>query len=390
MKKRIAAILCFAMIVSLSLIPSSAFAAEAGVISGENSKAEAGETIQYSVDISKNPGLAGFMVYVDCDTSVFSIGQTQATLGSFADSGSIFTNAEGEDGWRVLWFNAQNVSGDGTLFTLEISVDDDAVSGTYPVKIILSPENTVNASGALVHFSCVDGSIVVNGVTDDSTEEEKPQTSQEPEEPDIQDPEQSNNDSQTDSEDEQDPNIESPSFSDVPITHWAYEYVSELSSRGIVDGVGGDMFNPNGQVTRAQFVKMLAGVLDAQTSGRYSNFVDVPADEWYAEYVVWAYTNGLTDGVDNTHFSPNSIVTREQICTLIIRAANKYGIELVPIEPEISFKDESTISSYAIDSVSTMQRAGIIGGYEDGSFKPHNGATRAEAAKLLCGIIELP
>lgn len=388
MKKKIAIGLCFVMAVSLFLMPPGAFAAESGVISGENSNAEAGETIQYNVDISGNPGLAGFMVYVACDTSVFNIGQTQATLGSFSDRGSIFTNPESEDGWRVLWFNAQNVSGNGTLFTLEISVADDAASGTYPVKITLSPENTVNAAGELVDFSCIDGSIVVNGGTDTpKDEDENPQPTQEPEEPDIQNPEQPDDDNQTDPEDEPATDVERPAFADVPATHWAYKYVSELSSRGIVDGVGDNMFNPNGQVTRAQFVKMLAGVLGAQTSSRVSGFVDVSADDWYAEYVVWAYTNRLTDGVDADHFAPNAIVTREQICTLIVRAANKYEMELVPVEPEISFTDGSSISAYAVESVNAMQRAGMISGYEDGSFKPHNGATRAEAAKLLCGLI---
>ena len=330
------------------------------------------------------------MVYVACDTSVFNIGQTQATLGSFSNSGSIFTNPESEDGWRVLWFNAQNVSGNGTLFTLEISVAEGAASGTYPVKITLSPDNTVNSAGELVDFSCIDGSIVVSGGTDAPIDEdEKPQPSQEPEKPDTQDPEQPDDDNQTDPEDEPEPDAERPVFADVPATHWAYEYVSELSSRGIVDGIGDNMFNPNGQVTRAQFVKMLAGVLGAQTSSRASSFVDVPADEWYAEYVVWAYTNGLTDGVDAEHFSPNAIVTREQICTLIVRAVDKYGMALVPVEPEISFTDESSISAYAVESVRVMQGAGMISGYEDGSFKPHNGATRAEAAKLLCGLVDL-
>ena len=89
------------------------------------------------------------------------------------------------------------------------------------------------------------------------------------------------------------------------------------------------------------------------------------------------------------HFAPNAIVTREQICTLIVRAAGKYGMELVPVEPEINFTDSSSISAYAVESVRVMQGAGIISGYEDGSFKPHNGATRAEAAKLLCGLIDL-
>ena len=220
------------MAVSLFLMPAGAFAAESGVISGENCSAEAGETILYTVDISGNPGLAGFMVYVACDTSVFDTGQTQAALGSFSDSGSIFMNPESEDGWRVLWFNAQNVSGNGTLFTLEISVADDAASGTYPVKITLSPENTVNAAGELVDFSCIDGSIVVSGGTDAPIDEdEKPQPSQEPEEPNTQDPEQPDDDNQTDPEDEPEPDAERPVFVDVPATHWAYEYVKELARR---------------------------------------------------------------------------------------------------------------------------------------------------------------
>lgn len=391
MRKKSLTCVCLILLISMLVLPVAGFAGDAATISGEKTEANSGEHVDYTVSISNNTGLAGFMVYVYCDTSVFELINDQATLGNFTSSGSIFTNADGTNGWKVLWFNAQNVTSNGSLFTLELSVASDAKAGTYPVKIVLSPENTVNASGELVDVTCIDGSISVVNNASESGGDDEPTASPEPTKPVEEDDGGQGSDDNPDSGNcqENEPETIPQQFKDVPGTHWAYEFVSLLSSKGVIDGVGDGLFDPNGIVTRAQFVKMLAGVLGAVPTGTISTFKDVPGNAWYAGYVAWAYTNGITGGVDDEHFAPDAGVTREQICTLIARAADNYGIDLPIRENAISFIDEASISAYASESIVKMQRVGIISGYEDGSFRPQNGATRAEAAKLLCGLLSL-
>ena len=55
-------------------------------------------------------------------------------------------------------------------------------------------------------------------------------------------------------------------------------------------------------------------------AGTENPFVDVPADQWYTEAVLWAVANGVTNGVDETHFAPMNDCTRAQIVTLLYRA----------------------------------------------------------------------
>lgn len=391
MRKKSLTCVCLILLISMLVLPVAGFAGDAATISGEKTEANSGEHVNYTVSISNNTGLAGFMVYVYCDTSVFELKNDQATLGNFTSSGTIFTNTDRTNGWKILWFNAQNVNGNGSLFTLELSISSNAKAGTYPIKIALSPENTVNASGELVDVTCIDGSISVVNDAYESGGDDKPVTSPDPTQPDAGAGYGQESDDKTDNSDNKGDESATimQQFKDVPSTHWAYEFVNLLSTKGIIDGVGYGLFDPNGKVTRAQFVKMLAGVLGVAPTETVSVFKDVPADAWYSGYVAWAYANEITGGVDDEHFAPDAGVTREQICTLIARAADEYGIDLPIKETAISFIDEASISPYASDSIVKMQRAGIISGYDDGSFRPQNGATRTEAAKLLCGLLDL-
>ena len=391
MRKKSLTCVCLILLISMLVLPVAGFAGDAATISGEKTEANSGEHVNYTVSISNNTGLAGFMVYVYCDTSVFELKNDQATLGNFTSSGTIFTNTDRTNGWKILWFNAQNVNGNGSLFTLELSISSNAKAGTYPIKIALSPENTVNASGELVDVTCIDGSISVVNDAYEPGGDDKPVTSPDPTQPDAGAGYGQESDDKTDNSDNKGDESATimQQFKDVPSTHWAYEFVNLLSTKGIIDGVGYGLFDPNGKVTRAQFVKMLAGVLGVAPTETVSGFKDVPADAWYSGYVAWAYANEITGGVDDEHFAPDAGVTREQICTLIARAADEYGIDLPIKETAISFIDEASISPYASDSIVKMQRAGIISGYDDGSFRPQNGATRTEAAKLLCGLLDL-
>lgn len=86
-------------------------------------------------------------------------------------------------------------------------------------------------------------------------------------------------------------------------------------NKGISDGT-----EPNAAINRAQMVTMLWRTMGQPTAGGTANFTDVPADSYYASAVAWAVENGITDGVGDGHFDPNSTCTRAQIATFLRRA----------------------------------------------------------------------
>ena len=86
-----------------------------------------------------------------------------------------------------------------------------------------------------------------------------------------------------------------------------------LRLMGVVSGVGGDRFEPNGVVTRAMVVTVLAnlsGVKGEEASEQH--FLDVPLDRWYASSVEWAARYAIVSGVGGFLFQPNAPATREQ------------------------------------------------------------------------------
>lgn len=181
--------------------------------------------------------------------------------------------------------------------------------------------------------------------------------------------------------------IDVPQFTDVPEGAWYHDYVYDLVYRGVVNGMTATTYEPEGKLTRAQFVKLLACSLEeAETLKTYEGqhpFTDSEG-HWAETYIAWAKDKGIVEGVSATEFDPEAPITREQMATIFGRYALKQGIELPKdAAPAESFPDADKISEYAREFVELMRIAGILNGYEDGTFRPQNTATRAEAAKLF-------
>lgn len=181
--------------------------------------------------------------------------------------------------------------------------------------------------------------------------------------------------------------IDVPQFTDVPEGAWYHDYVYDLVYRGVVNGMTATTYEPEGKLTRAQFVKLLACSLEeAETLKTYEGqhpFTDSEG-HWAEAYIAWAKDKGIVEGVSATEFDPEAPITREQMATIFGRYALKQGIELPKdAAPAQSFPDADKISEYAREFVELMRIAGILNGYEDGTFRPQGNATRAEAAKLF-------
>ncbi|MEG2149048.1 MAG: S-layer homology domain-containing protein [Clostridiales bacterium] len=166
--------------------------------------------------------------------------------------------------------------------------------------------------------------------------------------------------------------------------HWAKNSIDYVSTQGWFTGTSDTTFSPDGDMTRAMFVTVLARFANADTaSSSASDFADVSSTEYYASSVSWANTNGIVFGTSDKTFSPNEDISRDEAATILSRFVKESGRSLALKNNVSVYKDDKTISSWAYDSVYEMQKYGIIVGDTNNYFKPQQNFTRAEASVVF-------
>lgn len=181
-------------------------------------------------------------------------------------------------------------------------------------------------------------------------------------------------------------------YDDVPADSWYYGAVSFAYYYGLMNGVAETRFDPNGTMTRAMLVTVLCR-LDGGSGSGSMPFTDVPKDAWFAESVIWATENGIVNGVGGGKFDPNGRVTREQIATILFRYAEYRGLD-VSARTELSrFADAGKVSAYAKNPMQWAAEVGIIGGRSANGglyLAPQDSGTRAEVAAILMRFLTNP
>ncbi|NOV04323.1 DUF4430 domain-containing protein [Paenibacillus sp. LMG 31457] len=158
------------------------------------------------------------------------------------------------------------------------------------------------------------------------------------------------------------------------ISNWAIEAITEASQKKFIDGSDGK-FNPQATITRAEFTKILVGVLgiDVKTSS-IINFTDVSQKDWFYPYVNAAYKAGFITGFSNDQFHPDEKLTREQMAVIIVKAL---GIQAGGQAPTI--EDLDLVSDWAKVDVQTIMARQLMSGW-DNRFQPSDEVTREMAA----------
>ncbi len=177
-------------------------------------------------------------------------------------------------------------------------------------------------------------------------------------------------------------------FDDLATVPWAEEAIEELCAAGIANGVGNNKFNPDGNITREEFVKLIALSFNLPTEETKNTFSDVTPDDWFYEPVMNAYALGIVRGVDFDIFGTGTNITREQLCTVIYRAMLTLDVSVEVDTMQTDIADRDDISDYALNAVEAMYRAGVVSGMGDGRFAPVAYATRAQAAKIIYEVRE--
>lgn len=159
-------------------------------------------------------------------------------------------------------------------------------------------------------------------------------------------------------------------FTDVDEDFWGVKYIAAMFDSGVVSGYEDGTFRPDASISIAEFTTMLVNQEDYDTS--------VSGSAWYDAYVIAAVKNGV---IQSGEFGPGvdyeKDINRGEMARMIAHAAGLEGVQ------GNIFSDDKKIDADYKGYVYAVAKAGIISGYEDGSFRASDGATRAEACVML-------
>lgn len=177
-------------------------------------------------------------------------------------------------------------------------------------------------------------------------------------------------------------------FGDLTATAWYHDGVHYCLENGLMRGVSGGKFLPDGSTTRAQLVTILWRLEGSPETTGAVRFGDVAGGAWYTEAVRWAVGCGVVKGYDNECFGPNDAVTREQMAAILYRYAQHKGYDVSAGEDTniLSFDDAFAVSEYAIPAMQWACGSGMVHGIaRDGRMllAPRDTTTRAQTATLL-------
>ena len=182
-------------------------------------------------------------------------------------------------------------------------------------------------------------------------------------------------------------------FADVPIDHWAFDEIQFFYKAGIVAGINDNTFEPDRNVSREEFAKLLAVIFSrTQTISTEQTFSDVTPEMWSYNYIegVKEFLTGYYPTGTQPFFNPQGKAVREDIAYSLVKiiGLDKEGLKDKAVFDK--FRDSDDISPSIKDFVGIAMENGLIKGYEDNTFRPNQGITRAEAVVLLFRALKAP
>ena len=173
-------------------------------------------------------------------------------------------------------------------------------------------------------------------------------------------------------------------FTDVPADHWAYDAIQYVCGKGLMAGTGADVFSPDGVLTRGQLVTILWRLAGSPQVNYLMDFSDVDPAAWYGEAVRWASALKIAGGYGDGRFGPDDSVTREQLAVMLYQYAWNMGYDLTAGGMALrEYDDCETISPWALEALDWAVSQGIVGGVSPTALGPQGQATRAQAAVML-------
>ena len=178
-------------------------------------------------------------------------------------------------------------------------------------------------------------------------------------------------------------------FGDLEFTLWAVPYIEGLVRINIISQDPNGEFRPNDSIKREEFLKMLLLAIGVNEDSSQNTFTDVNQGDWFYGYVSAAQKLEITNGYSDGRFGVGEDILRQDMAVLIYRALAMKNKTLTETAEKKIFRDNDSISEYALEAVGALQTSGIINGNTLGNFEPMKNATRAEAAKMISELYNI-
>jgi len=166
-------------------------------------------------------------------------------------------------------------------------------------------------------------------------------------------------------------------FNDVPQGHTFYPYVRCLACRNVLGGYDDGTFRPDTEVTRGQLAKIVSNSADFQDTPEGQQFTDVPPNHPFYVWIERLAKRGILGGYSDGTFRPFYPATRGQIAKIVANSGAFF--EQVSGQTFSDVKPGDTFYEF----IERLASRDIVGGYNDGTFKPNNHTTRGQVAKMV-------
>jgi len=338
--KRSLIVLCLAVLLSFSLIPSLAFAKNVSFsLSVDKNQPKVGQQVVVTVTAEELNDMYGYEINLTFETNRLRYVKAASSLAGFpvdlkpVDGNIVFAHTKVG--------NAASSNGKADL----ASITFEAIAGdSKPALVTLTKVKLVKRDlTATNHEPKVTLSIPIAGAG----------------------------------------NTQSATFTDLD-GHWAKQSIEQAGGYGFVTGYTDGTFKPDNNVTRAEFTVMLARAMKLESNaGTESNYAD-QISSWAKPFVSAAEQAGIVKGYQDGTFRPNNQITRAEMTAMMIRAL---GTPLNSLT-QLTFADADQISAWAQPFVKAAVDKGLIAGRSNNQFAPEASATRAEATVFLLRLIE--
>ena len=184
-------------------------------------------------------------------------------------------------------------------------------------------------------------------------------------------------------------------FADVKTTDWFYADLTQMYTEGVVTADSDPLFHPYQKVSRALFTVYLVRAMTPEALTQYVGgmaFVDVPQSYWAYKEITVAARLGLVNGTDDTAklFSPDALVTRAQMATMMCRAiGDKMDAQVVGTGSVASrYYSDVPDGYWAQTAIADLHDLGLMCG-NDGQFRPEENTNRAQAITVMARLARM-
>ena len=174
-------------------------------------------------------------------------------------------------------------------------------------------------------------------------------------------------------------------FTDVPSSHWASSSISKMADKGVMSGIGNNLFAPSQQLSNAEFITMLVRQF-------YSDKMGAEGSTWYAPFMAGAKSANILTGtsVGSNENLATSTINRYDMAQLMYNVLKAEGASTSPLSDTSKVADWASVPATYRDAVSVCYNMGMLSGVDSkGTFNGTGVMDRAQAAVVMDRLLEV-